>query len=149
VEVEHAAPVVASSEAEIAASPEAAWEVITDFASWPEWNPDVRFVEIDGSAEPGTQFRWKAGPTITSTLEEVDRPHRLAWTGKTFGVKAVHVWSFERRGDKTLARTAESWTGFLPRLIPGPMRKTLQKSLDEGLPRLAAEAERRAARAKP
>jgi hypothetical protein len=139
------APIVVSSEAEVAVSPEEAWDAIADFGSWPDWNPDVGFVEIEGPVEPGTQFRWKAGPTITSTLTEVDRPHRLAWTGRTFGVKAAHVWSFERRGDTTLARTEESWEGILPRLLKGPMRKTLQRSLDQGLSRLAAEAERRSA----
>ena len=149
MELEQDAPVVASSEADIAAPAEATWDAITDFASWPEWNPDVRFVEIDGPVEPGTQFRWKAVPTIASRLEEVEAPRRLAWTGKTFGVRAVHVWSFEPRGDSTLARTEESWSGFLPRLLRGQLRRTLQKSLDEGLTRLAAEAERRAARPQP
>jgi hypothetical protein len=149
VEVDHDAPAVATSEAAISAAPERVWDVIADFASWPEWDPNVRFVEIDGPVEPGTEFRWKAGVTITSRLEEVERPRHLAWTGRTFGVKAAHVWFFERRGDNTLARTEESWTGFLPRLIRGPMRRTLQRSLDESLANLAAEVGRRSANGRP
>ena len=80
MEVDHSAPLVVSSEVEIAASPEALWDVIADFESWPEWSPHVRSLEIDGPVEPGTRFRWKVGPTITSTLREVERPERIAWS---------------------------------------------------------------------
>jgi uncharacterized protein YndB with AHSA1/START domain len=145
VDVDHQAPLVVSSEAEITAPPEALWDVIADLESWPEWSPHVRSLEVEGPVRPGTQFRWKAGPTITSTLREVERPGRIAWVGKTFGVTAVHVWSFERRGGGTLARTSESWDGLLPRVLRGPLRRSLQKTLDESLSLLATEAERRGA----
>ena len=144
MDVDRQAPLVVSSEAEIGASPEALWDVIADLESWPEWSPHVRSLEVDGPLEPGTQFRWKAGPTITSTLREVERPERIGWVGTTFGVKAVHIWSFERRGGTTLARTSESWDGLLARLLRGWFRRSLQKTLDESLSLLAAEAARRA-----
>ena len=144
MDVDREAPLVVSSEAEIAAPPEALWDVLTDFESWPDWSPHVKSLEIDGPVEPGTNFRWKVGPTIKSTIRQADRPDQVAWVGKTFGVMAIHVWSFERRGDATLARTSESWSGWLARVIPGPLRKSLQKTLDESLSLLAAEAERRA-----
>ncbi len=40
--------------------------------------------------------------------------------------------------------TEESWAGPLARLLPTAMRKTVRKALDDGLPALKAEAERRA-----
>ena len=145
MDVDHQAPLVVSSEAEITAPPEALWDVIADLGSWPEWSPHVRSIEVEGPVEPGTQFRWKAGPTITSTLREVERPGRIGWVGKTFGVTAVHIWSFERRGGSTLARTSESWDGLLPRLLRERFRRSLQNTLDESLSLLAVEVERRAA----
>ena len=118
MEVNAEAPALARAEIDIDAPREVVWEVLTDFAAWPRWNPDVTSVKVDGPLEPGTTFHWKAGPgTITSTLRDVDPPKRIAWTGKTFGIKAVHVWSFETRGDATVARSAESWEGPIVRLL--------------------------------
>jgi uncharacterized protein YndB with AHSA1/START domain len=147
MEVDQSAPAVASSEIEIAAPSEVVWDVVADFDSWPEWNPEVKSMSIDGPVAEGTRFSWSAGPgTITSTLQRVERPNLIAWTGKTLGIDAVHVWRFEPRDGGTLVRTEESWAGLLPRLLRGRMQKALQESLDDGLPRLKAEAERRSAR---
>jgi hypothetical protein len=30
--------------------------------------------------------------TITSTIERVEPPRLFAWTGRTLGIKAIHVW---------------------------------------------------------
>jgi uncharacterized protein YndB with AHSA1/START domain len=145
VDVDRTAPAIASSEIEVAAPPEVVWDVLADFESWPEWNPDVGEVTIDGPVAQGTEFRWKTGALpIRSTLSEVERPNVIGWTGKAPGIRAVHVWRFEPRGAGTRVVTEESWAGPLPRLLRGPMRSALEKALDSGLPRLRAEAERRA-----
>ena len=144
MEVPRDAPVIATAEAEIAAPAEMVWDVLADFESWPEWNPDVKSLELEGPVAPGTVFRWRTGPSkITSTLEAVDRPRELGWSGKTFGAKAVHVWSFEPRGDATLVRTTESFEGMLPRMMRGRMQKMLDETLESGVGHLAAEAARR------
>ncbi len=144
MDVDRNAPAVASSEIDIAAQPEAVWDVLADFPSWPAWNSDVKALEIDGPVAEGTEFKWKTGPlSIRSTLREVERPRLIGWTGDTFGISAVHVWRFEPRDGGTHVVTEESWAGPLPRLLRGPMRTTLQKGLDSGMPHLKAEAERR------
>ncbi len=146
MEVDQKAPVIADATVEIAAAPEVVWETVADLERWPAWNPDVKTMSVDGPVADGTTFRWKAGPgTISSTLRSVERPTELGWTGKTLGIAAVHVWRFESIDGGTVARTFESWTGWLPRLLRGLMRKQLQQSLEGGLPHLKAEAERRAA----
>lgn len=145
MEIDRHAPVVAEARVEIAAEPEVVWDTVADFERWPEWNPDVRGMSVDGPVAEGTTFRWKAGPgAINSTLRSVERPSRIGWTGRTLGIDAVHVWRFEPRDGHTVATTAESWAGWLPRLLRGPMRRQLQNALDAGLPRLKAESERRA-----
>ena len=146
MDVSGRAPVFAESEIEIAAAPDAVWSVLTDFERWPRWNPDVKSMSVDGGVAPGSVFTWRSGPaTITSTIERVDPPRLIAWTGRTFGLSARHVYRLDPRDGRTRVHTEESFAGWLARLLRGPMTKTLQKSLDAGLRHLKAEAERRTA----
>ena len=142
MEVDKAAPVVAATEIEIEAGPEAVWEVLTDFGRWPTWNSDVKSMSFGGEVSEGAKFRWKAGPgTITSTIRRVEQPRLIGWTGKTLGTNAVHVYRLEPRDGKTLVRTEESFSGLVARLARGPMQRMLKRSLDTGLERLKARVE--------
>ncbi len=144
-EINASAPVVGTSELEIAAAPETVWEVLTAVDSWPAWNPDVKSVSITEPVTEGASFRWKAGPgTITSTIQQLDTPRRIAWTGKTFGIDATHVYRLEPRNGKTFVRTEESYEGLVARVLRRSMQKTLDRALANGLAHLKTEAERRA-----
>jgi uncharacterized protein YndB with AHSA1/START domain len=148
MEIDKNAPAVAHGEIDVAAPPELVWAVLTDIESWPSWNPDVKRASLAGPLATGTQFRWKAGPgTITSTLQSVEPPRVIAWTGKTFGIKAIHVHRLELQGDTTIVTSEESWDGLVVRLLRGPMTKTMQRATESGLRHLKTEAELRAARA--
>jgi uncharacterized protein YndB with AHSA1/START domain len=137
------APVVSSVELEIGAPVEAVWDVLTAIDGWPGWNRDVKWVSIEGPAVEGTSFRWKAGPsTIRSTIVSVERPRLIAWTGKTLGIKAVHVWRLEPRNGGTLLRTEESYEGLVSRILRRSLQKTLDKALADGAAYLKAEAEK-------
>jgi len=141
--VDAGAPVVASAEIEIDAAPEVVWDVLAAVESWPSWNPDVKSVAVEGSLLEGSSFRWKAGPsTIRSTVRRLDRPRLIAWTGRTLGIRAVHVWQLEPRDGKTLVRTEESYDGLVARLLRRPLRKTLAAALANGTRYLKAEAEK-------
>jgi hypothetical protein len=145
VDVKQDAPAVARSEAKIIADLETVWQVLTGFEDWPSWNPDVSAVTLEGGLAEGSVFRWKTGRSkITSTLRKVERPRLVGWTGKTMGIQAVHVWRLDPRDGGTLVRTEESWEGLPVRLFRGPLQKSLQKAVDDGLGHLKAEAERRA-----
>jgi uncharacterized membrane protein len=145
MEVNRSAPAVASNEIEVAAPAEVVWDVLADLERWPDWNPDVKSMSIEGPVADGTRFKWKAGPgTITSTLERVERPTLIAWTGKTMGISAIHVWRFEPRDGSTLVHAEESWEGPIVRVLRGRMARMLQDDVDSSLPLLKAEAERRA-----
>lgn len=130
----------------IAAPLEVVWEVLTGFDQWPRWNPDVKSMSYDGPLTPGSQFRWKAGPgTIVSTLEQVEPPRLVRWRGRTMSIGAIHEWRLEPRDGGTAVETEESFAGLAARLFRGPLQKTLDKTLDQGLEHLKREAERRAA----
>jgi hypothetical protein len=143
VDANRQAPVFGASEIEIAAEPDAVWDVLTDFERWTTWNPDVKAMSIEGDVAPGTNFKWKAGPaSITSTIQRVERPWLIAWTGKTFGMSAIHVYRLDARDGGTVVHTEESFEGWLARLLRGQMRKTLQNSLDSGLRHLKTRVQR-------
>lgn len=142
------APATAEGERQIAADPQTVFAVISAIDQWPSWNPDVKSVELQGPVQEGTVFRWKSGPsTLTSTLQVVDPPHEIAWTGTTMGIRAVHVFRFQANDVGTLARSEESWEGLIASLLKGYSRKTLDKGIRSVLAHLKTEAERRAAAA--
>jgi hypothetical protein len=145
-ESNRAAPVVGTSETEVAAVREVVWEVLTGIERWPSWNPDVTSVSMHGALSEGSVFRWKSGPgTITSRLEHVEAPRRVVWSGKAFGLRALHVYALEARDGSTLVRTQESYDGLVARLFRVRLQKTLDGALESGLRHLKAEAERRTA----
>jgi hypothetical protein len=139
------APVYTRRDIQIAASSEVVWEVLTDFDRWPEWNPEVESMSYDGPLEPGSVFRWKAGPgTIVSTLEEIDRPRYVRWRGRTMTIGAIHEWRLDERDGGTRVETEESFSGVLARLLRRSLQKQLDGALEQGLEHLKREAERRA-----
>lgn len=76
------------TEIEIKASPQRAWQVLTDFDNFPQWNPFIR--QIKGEAKVGIKLqihlqtsRGKSRiyrPTVT----KVEPNHELRWLGKSF-----------------------------------------------------------------
>ncbi len=142
MQIDASAPVVLAAEIGIAAPPDRVWRILSAIADWPSWNQDIRFARVDGPVAAGTRFRWKSGPlAITSTVEDVVSAHRIGWTGRTIGLRARHVWTLTDDGGGTRVRTDESLTGVLPRLFAGPIRKSVQQSLDKWLAMLQATAE--------
>jgi uncharacterized protein YndB with AHSA1/START domain len=78
------APVVTRDEVLIAAPIQTIWDLQTDVAGWPSWQPDVDGAEADGPS--ALVFRWQtAGLDITSTVEEVEPPRRIVWGGPRAG----------------------------------------------------------------
>ena len=144
-EITEDAPVVARAELEIDATVDTVWGVLTAIGEWPAWNPDVKSVSFDGPVATGSTFRWKAGPgTINSTIEHIERPRLIAWSGNTLGIRATHVWRLEQRGGKTFAQTEESYEGLVVRILRRPLQKALNRALSDGLGNLKIEAERTA-----
>jgi hypothetical protein len=144
MEANQRAPVYAKGDVEIAANIDTVWDVMASIDRWPEWNPDIKEAALSGELVEGTQFRWKSGPgTIASTLQRVEPPHVLGWTGKTLTIKATHVWHLEGYAGNTMVTTYESWEGLIARLFRGAGQKTVEKAIQTGLRYLKAEAERR------
>jgi hypothetical protein len=59
---------------ETTATPDQVWKLWSDPSTWPEWNPDVLSVSLDGPFAPGTtgQMRTRAGGQHRIRLDSVD-----------------------------------------------------------------------------
>jgi uncharacterized protein YndB with AHSA1/START domain len=135
----------ASSQAqvEIAASPERVWQLLSNIDQWPNWNALVQRAVLRGPLQPGSVFKWKSkGLTVMSTLQQVTPNQRLTWTGQAFGTRAIHTWEIEQTDHGVLLRTAESFDGWLPQLMPKTMQRTLDQTLPSWLEAIKSEAER-------
>jgi hypothetical protein len=71
------ATVFARKEIMIHASVKEIWQNQVDIEHWPDWQPDITTVKLDGELKAGTTFRWKAqGLNITSRLLTVETNQR-------------------------------------------------------------------------
>ena len=144
MDINTAAPVITRDEILIHAPVETIWNIQTDVAAWPSWQPDVDGAQADGPLAVGSVFRWQtAGLDITSTVTEVDAPHRIVWGGPAQGIVAVHVWTLDAREDGVLVRTAESWEGDPVTAQAAPLQAALDESLRNWLENLKRAAEAR------
>ena len=106
MEANRGAPAFAEHEIYVEASPHTVWAVMSDVDSWSSWQPDIGTANLNAPLSPGSTFKWKSGGTgVSSTLQDVEPPRRLAWTGTAAGARAKHVWMIEPQGSGTLVRT--------------------------------------------
>ncbi len=74
------------TEIEISAPPAAVWDVLTDFARYPEWNPFL--VEVQGSLKVGGELRVAVSPPesreyhLLPVLVTCDPEREIRWRGK-------------------------------------------------------------------
>ena len=144
------APVFARLEDQVNADIETVWRFISDIENWPDWSPNIGNARVNGDLAPGTRCDWKSGPVnIDATLQRVEPPSAIAWTGAVMGIRAYHVWTFQQGGSHTAAVTEESWDGLLPKLLRWPLRRFLQNSLRRQMKYLKARAELEAGNYEP
>ncbi len=141
-QIQDDAPVKASSEIAIQASPETVWKILTGIDEWPEWQSTVSSARMDGPLQPGTTFVWKSGSAaIQSRLALVQRNQQIGWTGTAYKAHAIHLWSLQPLPNGgTLVKTKESMDGFMLSFFYSS--KDLATSLDVWLQALKHRAEK-------
>lgn len=74
------------TEIEIKASPDVIWDVLTDFAAYPEWNPFLQSIEgdlVEGSKlKVDIAFDAKRSITLRPKILKVNKPHEFRWKGR-------------------------------------------------------------------
>jgi hypothetical protein len=141
---------VAEAEITVDASPEAAFDRLADYASWPEWMP-ASFRALDrepAKLAPGARVKVRIAHGAPATLEVavVDRPRELTWRGGVPGLHAEHRFLFEEipGSDKarTRVRSVETWRGVLAPALRPLVKRVAQRIGREQIAALAAALSR-------
>jgi hypothetical protein len=110
------------------------WETLTTLEQWPAWLTNVSLVKMNGLLQAGTTFDWKTnGMTIHSTLHTVTPLVAIGWTGKVWGMFAVHNWEFREVDGQTEVTVSESMDGFLLKVFRKTFNKMLSKDMHDSL----------------
>jgi uncharacterized protein YndB with AHSA1/START domain len=142
MDIDENAPVITRDEILIDAPIDSIWSLHTDISSWSEWLPDIDASTMEGPLEVGTVFHWQTyGLSIESTIQEIDPPRRIAWSGPAQGIMAIHLWTMTPSENGVLVHTEESWDGEPVRAQPGEMQQALDGSLRAWLQSLKHMAE--------
>jgi uncharacterized protein YndB with AHSA1/START domain len=136
------APVKCSKSITIQASSEKVWSIITNINDWARWQSDITNPNLKGDLKPGSTFDWKTGgASIHSTLHTVEPSKNFGWTGKTFGMYAIHNWQLSESNGQTIVTVDESMEGFLAGLLKKSFNKNLEKGMQKWLELLKSECE--------
>ncbi len=121
------------TEVQIDAPPARVWEVLTDFASYPEWNPFIHAVE--GRVAKGESLTLLLTPPdgaewrISSVVLRAE-PHReLRWRGKLWvaGIfDGEHYFQLSERDGGTRLLQAEDFSGLLARYMGNRYTQTVR-----------------------
>src|SRR5918993_3352404 len=113
------------SEIEIAASTERVWDILTDFASYPQWNPFIR--RISGELEVGGRLEVRLGPpdsrgiTMRPTVLSAEPNRLIRWVGHLLvpglfdGEHSLAIQPLEE--DRVRFVQHEAFKGVLVRLL--------------------------------
>jgi hypothetical protein len=117
-----------SVQTRIEAPAEAVWAVLTDFASYPQWNPFIR--QFNGNLALGAKVEVVLQPdgsrrsTYRPTIVELERGSSFAWLGHTI-VRGVfdgrHRFELRSDGKATVLKQSESFEGVLVPLLKGTL----------------------------
>ena len=117
--------------------------VLTNIDNWATWQTDISKPVLNGPLQPGTTFDWKTGGVgIHSTLHTVAPNSQLGWTGKTFGMYAVHNWTLTSTDGGTLVTVDETMEGLLASVFKTAFNRNLATGMQHWLELLKAEAEK-------
>ena len=108
------------------------WDILCDFASYPDWNPYI--THIEGEQHVGARLAvtmesaGQRAMTVRPKLIAVENARELRWRGHLFvpGIfDAEHLFALEPLApDRTLLRQEERFTGILPPFAGGILRNT-------------------------
>jgi uncharacterized protein YndB with AHSA1/START domain len=137
------APVKCTKTIIIKVSGEKVWNVLTDINNWSTWQSDIGQAKLNGELEPEATFKWKTGGVkILSTLHTVEPFYSFGWTGKTFGMFAIHNWSLVETNGHTEVTVDESMEGILTKLFKKSFNKNLEIGMENWLNLLKIECEK-------
>lgn len=137
------APVKSNKTIKINASCEKVWAIMTNINNWANWQTDISKSKLNGELKSNSTFDWKSGGAIIhSTLHTIEPFKKIGWTGKTFGMFAIHNWTIIENGGETEVSVEESLEGFFAKLLKNTFNKSLEKGMQNWLDLLKKECEK-------
>jgi hypothetical protein len=137
------------SEIEIDASAERVWRILTDFASYPQWNPFIRRI----SGEPATGERLEVrlqppgsrGITLRPTVLNAEPNRELRWLGRLL-VKGLfdgeHSLAIQQLGENRVRFVqSEAFNGLLVPLLSRSLDNNTRRGFEEMNRALKEQAE--------
>jgi hypothetical protein len=136
------------TEIEIGAPAERVWQILTDFASYPEWNPFVR--SINGEVKEGAQLEvylqpsGARGMTFRPTVLKAEPSRQFSWLGHLFisGLfDGEHAFEIEQLEDRVRFVQRESFRGLLAPLLLRMLENDTRRGFEEMNAALKSRAE--------
>ena len=118
----------------IKATPAQVWEVLTDFAKYPEWNPFVQ--SLQGEVQVGNTIETQLpGMKFTPTVMVFDANKEFRWKGKLFfrGLfDGEHFFQLKDNGDGTTTFIhGENFDGILVGLLKNKLLGETKTGFEE------------------
>jgi hypothetical protein len=140
------------SEIDIHASDERVWQLLTDFASFPQWNPFIR--RVSGEAKTGARLEvylqpsGARGTTFRPRVLKVEPKRELRWLGHLVipGLfDGEHIFTIEPlEANRVHFVQRELFTGLLVPLLAHGLDTDTRRGFDEMNQALKARAEQSA-----
>ena len=116
---------------------------MTDIDNWATWQTDISKPKLNGELKPETTFDWRAGGTkIHSILHTAEPFKSFGWTGKTFGMFAIHNWTIIETNGQTKVSVDESMEGFFANILKKSFNKNMENGMQNWLDLLKQECEK-------
>jgi len=141
---------VLHTEIEIQASEEQVWQMLTDFDSFPGWNPFIR--HIKGEAKVGAKLEvylqpsGARGMTFKPTILVVEPNHILSWLGRLLLPRLFdgeHSFTIEVLDENRIRFTqSEKFTGILVPFLARSLDTDTKRGFTEMNQALKARAEK-------
>ena len=137
------------SEIEIQASAERVWQLLTDFPSFPQWNPFIRKatgnIRVGERLEVNIQPSGASGMTFRPTVLKAEPNRELRWLGHLLisGLfDGEHSFTIEPLGEGRVRFTQrEVFTGLLVPLLARGLDTDTRRGFEEMNQALKARAE--------
>ncbi len=137
------------SQIEIQASAERVWQLLTDFASFPQWNPFIRRasgnVQVGERLEVNIQPSGASGMTFRPTVLKAEPNRELRWLGRLLipGLfDGEHIFTIEPLGTNRVRFVQrEIFTGLLVPLFTRGLDTNTRRGFEEMNQALKVRAE--------
>lgn len=130
---------------DIAAPPEAVWQLLIEAERWPDWYAGASRVDVLGERSDlhaQAEFTWKTmGLNFRSVVTEFEPYSRLSWESRKSLIRGYHAWLIVPTDTGITLITDESQHGFLTTLQKIFQPNKLRRLHDSWLMEIKTRAE--------